>query len=104
MKGKTAAPAALLTTPPPDPASATSPARARRWLTIGLPAAAILVLGAGLLITGGALGSALPVHLTPATMVSPMRSGAGPLPGGDVGAPRQAALASQGTGRRGYMG
>jgi len=45
----------------------------RRWLLIGLPTAAILVVGGVFVISGGALRAALPVRLTPATMVSPMR-------------------------------
>src|SRR6266566_3968733 len=49
---------------------------ARRWLVIGLPVAGVVVLAAVLLATSGALGSAVPVRLTPATLVSPMRSGA----------------------------
>jgi len=104
MEAKNADLAALRINRSSEPASATSPARARRWLTIGLPAAAILVLGAGLVITGGALGSALPVHLTPATMVSPMRSGAVLIASGYVVAQRKAAVASKGTGRLVYLG
>src|SRR5947208_13982271 len=49
---------------------------ARRWLAIGLPVAGVIVLAAVLLATSGALGSAVPVRLTPAIMVLPMRSGA----------------------------
>src|SRR5947199_9998656 len=78
--------------------------RTRVWLAIGLPAAAILVLAAVVLITSGALGSAVPVHLTPATMVSPMRAGAVLIASGYVVAQRKAADASKGTGRLVYLG
>src|SRR5947208_7051801 len=77
---------------------------ARRWLVIGLPVAGVVLLGAVLLINGGALGSALPVRLTPATMVSPMRSGAVLIASGYVVAQRKAAVASKGTGRLVYLG
>src|SRR5256712_391527 len=77
--------------------------RPPRWLTIGVSAAMVL-LGAVLLISGGALGSALPVRLTPATMVSPMRSGAVLIASGYVVAQRKAAVASKGTGRLVYLG
>src|SRR5436190_231807 len=78
--------------------------RTRMWLAIGLPAAAVLVLAAVVLITSGALGSAVPVHLTPATMVSPMRAGAVLIASGYVVAQRKAAVASKGTGRLVYLG
>src|SRR3989454_3930021 len=77
--------------------------RTPRWLTIGVSAAMVL-LGAVLLINGGALGSALPVRLTPATMVSPMRSGSVLIASGYVVAQRKAAVASKGTGRLVYLG
>ncbi len=86
------------------PAATVHRGAARRWLTIGLPTGAILILGAVLLITSGALGSALPVHLTPATMVSPMRAGAVLIASGYVVAQRKAAVASKGTGRLVYLG
>src|SRR5437762_1505035 len=57
-----------------DPAAPTP--GARRWWVIGLSVTGVVVLAAVLLATSGALGSAVPVRLTPATMVSPMRSGA----------------------------
>src|SRR5207302_9530118 len=53
---------------------------------------------------GGALGPALPGHLTPATMVSPMRAGAVLVASGYVVAQRKAAVASKGTGRLVYLG
>ena len=77
---------------------------ARRWLAIGLPVAGVVVLAAILLATSGALGSAVPVRLTPATMVSPMRSGAVLIASGYVVAQRKAAVASKGTGRLVYLG
>src|SRR6266516_3649228 len=77
---------------------------ARRWLVIGLPVAGVVVLAAVLLATGGALGSAVPVRLTPATMVSPMRSGSVLMASGYVVAQRKAAVASKGTGRLVYLG
>ena len=77
---------------------------ARRWLAIGLPVAGVVVLAAILLATSGALGSAIPVRLTPATMVSPMRSGAVLIASGYVVAQRKAAVASKGTGRLVYLG
>ncbi len=86
------------------PAAEASARRSRRWLAIGLPVAAILVLAAVLGITGGALGSSLPVHLTPATMVSPVRASAMLVASGYVVAQRKAAVASKGTGRLVYLG
>src|SRR5213080_667639 len=56
------------------------------------------------LATSGALGSAVPVRLTPATLVSPMRSGAVLVASGYVVAQRKAAVASKGTGRLVYLG
>src|SRR5207249_5591651 len=85
-----------------DPAAPTP--GARRWLVIGLPVASVVVLAAVLLATSGALGSAVPVRLTPATMVSPMRSGAVLIASGYVVAQRKAAVASKGTGRLVYLG
>src|SRR2546430_13642426 len=86
-----------------DPGPAASARGSRRWLAIGLPAAAIFVLAAILVITGGALRPALPVHLTPATMVSPVRAGAVLVASGYVVAQRKAAVASKGTGRLRYL-
>src|SRR5439155_17573824 len=77
---------------------------ARRWLVIGLPVAGVVVLAAVLLATSGALGSAVPVRLTPATNVSPMRSRAVLVARGYVVAQRKAAVASKGTGRLVYLG
>src|SRR5207245_1859938 len=77
---------------------------ARRWLMIGLPVVGVVVLAAVLLATSGALGSAVSVRLTPATMVSPMRSGAVLIASGYVVAQRKAAVASKGTGRLVYLG
>ncbi|HKW40410.1 MAG TPA: efflux RND transporter periplasmic adaptor subunit [Gemmatimonadales bacterium] len=87
-----------------EPATAGAPRRARRWLTIGVPTTAILILAAVLSITGGALRSAVSVHLTAATMVSPMRAGAMLVASGYVVAQRKAAVASKGTGRLVYLG
>ena len=76
----------------------------RAWLKIGLPAAAVVLLAVVLLATRGALSAATPVHLTPATMVSPIRSGAVMIASGYVVAQRKAAVASKGTGRLVYLG
>jgi RND family efflux transporter MFP subunit len=76
----------------------------RRWLVIGAIAIGAIVLIAVLLRIGGGLGSAVPVHLTPATMVSPVRSGAVMIASGYVVAQRKAAVASKGTGRLVYLG
>ena len=76
---------------------------ARRWLTIGVPAAVVIV-AVVLLLTSGALGSAAPVRLTSAVMVSPIRSGAVLIASGYVVAQRKAAVASKGTGRLVYLG
>ena len=104
MEAKNADLTALRINRSPEPAEAASSGRARRWLTIGLPGATFLVLAAVLLFRGGALGSSLPVHLTPATMVSPIRSGAVLVASGYVVAQRKAAVASKGTGRLVYLG
>src|SRR5437867_9027793 len=76
----------------------------RRWLVIGLVAIGAVVLVAALLRIGGAFSSAVPVRLTPATMVSPIRSGAVLIASGYVVAQRKAAVASKGTGRLVYLG
>jgi len=102
MDAKNADLAALRINRAAEPAAA-SPRRARRWLAIGLPAA-VLVVAAVLLMTGGALSPALLVHLTPATMVSPVRAGAVLVASGYVVAQRKAAVASKGTGRLVYLG
>jgi HlyD family secretion protein len=106
MEAKNADLAALRINRSSEPASAASPPRRRvpRWLTIGVPAGVILALMGVFLITGGALRSAVSVHLTPATMVSPMRSGAVLIASGYVVAQRKAAVASKGTGRLVYLG
>jgi RND family efflux transporter MFP subunit len=104
MEAKNADLAQLRINRSPDPDAAASPRRARRWLAVGLPAAAILVVAAVLVMTGGALGPALAVHLTPATMVSPIRAGAVLVASGYVVAQRKAAVASKGTGRLVYLG
>src|SRR5881392_486339 len=85
-----------------DPAAPTP--GARRWWVIGLSVTGVVVLAAVLLATSGALGSAVPVRLTPATMVSPMRSGSVLIASGYVVAQRKAAVASKGTGRLVYLG
>jgi RND family efflux transporter MFP subunit len=76
----------------------------RRWLMIGLPAAGVLILAVVLLLSGGALRAAAPVRLTPAVMVSPIRSGAVMVASGYVVAQRKASVASKGTGRLVYLG
>jgi RND family efflux transporter MFP subunit len=87
-----------------DRATPAATGGARRWLTIGLPAAGAVILAVVLLATGGSLGSAASVRLTPATMVSPIRSGAVMIASGYVVAQRKAAVASKGTGRLVYLG
>ena len=104
MEAKNADLAALRINRSPEATEAAPAGRARRWLLIGLPTAAILVVGAVFVITGGALSAALPVRLTPATMVSPMRAGAVLVASGYVVAQRKAAVASKGTGRLVYLG
>src|SRR2546429_9995453 len=102
MEAKNADLSALRIDRAADPAAPTP--GARRWLVIGLPVAGVVVLAAVLLATSGVLGSAVPVRLTPATMVSPMRSGAVLVATGYVVAQRKAAVASKGTGRLVYLG
>src|SRR3989442_12943455 len=97
MEAKNADLSALRIDRAADPAAPTP--GVRRWLVIGLPVAGVVVLAAVLLATSGALGSAVPVRLTPATMGSPMRSGAVLVASGYVVAQRKAAVASKGTGR-----
>jgi len=103
MEAKNADLAALRINRSPDPTAGPSPRRARRWLAIGLPAA-MMVVAAAVVLAGGALSPALPVHLTPATMVSPVRAGAVLVASGYVVAQRKAAVASKGTGRLVYLG
>ncbi len=76
----------------------------RRWLVMGLVAIGAVVLVAALVRIGGAFRAAVPVHLTRATMVSPVRSGAVMIASGYVVAQRKAAVASKGTGRLVYLG
>src|SRR5213080_1644852 len=102
MEAKNEDLSALRVDRPADPAAPTT--GARRWVVIGLPVAGVVVLAAVLLATSGVLGSAVPVRLTPATMVSPMRSGAVLVASGYVVAQRKAAVASKGTGRLVYLG
>src|SRR5437660_2563781 len=104
MEAKNADLTALRINRTPDPTAGASSVRARRWLAIGLPAAALVVLAAALVLAGGALRPALPVHLTPATVVSPVRAGAVLVASGYVVAQRKAAVASKGTGRLVYLG
>ncbi len=85
-------------------AAASGNGATRRWLTIGLPAAGVLILAVVLLLSGGALRAAAPVHLTPAVMVSPIRSGSVLIASGYVVAQRKASVASKGTGRLVYLG
>src|SRR2546429_2721266 len=101
MEAKNADLSALRIDRAADPAAPTP--GVRRWLVIGLPVAGVVVLAAVLLATSGALGSAVPVRLTPATLVSPMRSGAVLVASGYVVAQRKAAVASKGTGRLVYL-
>src|SRR2546429_1343683 len=101
MEAKNADLSALRIDRAADPAAPTP--GVRRWLVIGLPVAGVVVLAAVLLATSGALGSAVPVRLTPATLVSPMRSRAVLVANGYGVAQRQAAVASQGTGRLGHL-
>src|SRR4029077_11659513 len=103
MEAKNADLAQLRINRSPDPGTAAFPRRLGRWLVIGVPAAAIVV-AAAVALTGGALSAALPVHLTPATMVSPIRAGAVLVASGYVVAQRKAAVASKGTGRLVYLG
>src|SRR5205807_760019 len=91
MEAKNADLSALRIDRAADPAAPTP--GVRRWLVIGLPVAGVVVLAAVLLATSGALGSAVPVRLTPATLVSPMRSGAVLVASGYVVAQRKAAEA-----------
>src|SRR5258706_16356284 len=102
MEARTADFSALRITRAADGAA---PATDRRlWVLIGVGGAGAIVLVATLLVTGGAFRSAIPVRLTPATMVSPTRSGAVMIASGYVVAQRKAAVASKGTGRLVYLG
>jgi len=103
MEAKNADLAALRINRSPEPAAGAPPRRARRWLVIGLPAG-MVVLAAAVALAGGALSPALAVHLTPATLVSPVRAGAVLVASGYVVAQRKAAVASKGTGRLVYLG
>src|SRR5207237_10748001 len=98
MEAKNADLAALRINRSPEATEAGPAGRARRWLLIGLPTAAILVVGAVFVITGGALSAALPVRLPPATLVSPARAGAVLGAGGRVGARPEGGAAQQGRG------
>jgi RND family efflux transporter MFP subunit len=102
MEAKNADLSALRINRAGDPAPAASDRR--RWLMIGLVAIGAVVLVAALLRIGGAFRAAVPVHLTRAMMVSPVRSGAVMIASGYVVAQRKAAVASKGTGRLVYLG
>lgn len=75
---------------PPPPSGSPGAHAGRRWLLIGLPTGAVVLVGI-LVLTSGALSSAVPVRLTPATMVSPIRSEAILIASGYVVAQRKAA-------------
>src|SRR5205823_13842978 len=89
MEAKNADLAGLRINRSTESAGAVPHRRAGRWLAIGVPAAVIVVLVVVLLTGGGAFGSALPVRLTPATMVSPARAGAMLVASGYVVAQRK---------------
>src|SRR5467141_2672794 len=102
MEAKNADLSALRINRAADPSS-TAPG-AGRSLAVVVSVVGAVVLVAILLLTSGALSSAVPVRLTPATMVSPIRSGAILIASGYVVAQRKAAVASKGTGRLVYLG
>src|SRR5436853_1898251 len=102
MEAKNADLSALRINRAGDPAPAASDRR--RWLVIGLVAIGAVMLVAALVRIGGAFRAAVPVHLTRAAMVSPVRSGAVMIGSGYVVAQRKAAVASKGTGRLVYLG
>jgi RND family efflux transporter MFP subunit len=81
-----------------------TPATPRRWLFVGLVAAVVAGLIVISLVMSGTFRPAVGVQLTPATIVSPMRSGAVMIASGYVVAQRKAAVASKGTGRLVYLG
>src|SRR2546430_2258321 len=103
MEARTADRRGRRPTGPPGPAAGPPRGRARRLLALGTPAATVVV-AAALVLAGGALSDLLPVHLTPATMVSPVRAGVVLVASGYVVAQRKAAVASKGTGRLVYLG
>lgn len=90
---------------PTDTVAAPSSLGARpwRWLIGGLAAGA-LVVAALFVRTTDLFSSAVPVRVTRASVVSPMRSGAVLIASGYVVAQRKAAVASKGTGRLVYLG
>ena len=102
MEAKNADLSALRINRAGDPAPAAS--GRRRWLVLGSVALGVVVLVVVVLLIRGAFGSAVSVHLTQATMVSPVRSGAVMIASGYVVAQRKAAVASKGTGRLVYLG
>lgn len=73
-----------------------------RWLLIGVPAVALLVVAAAVLARS--LGGAIPVRLTPATLVAPAQANVVTIASGYVVAQRKAAVASKATGRLVYLG
>ena len=73
-----------------------------RWLLIGVPAVALLVVTAAVLARS--LGGAIPVRLTPATLVAPAQANVVTIASGYVVAQRKAAVASKATGRLVYLG
>ena len=81
----------------------TAAPRPWRWLLGGIVVGAVIV-GAVLGRTTDLLGSAVPVRLTRATIISPVRAGAVLIASGYVVAQRKAAVASKGTGRLVYLG
>src|SRR2546427_8386857 len=103
MEAKNADLSALRINRSADPGAVPSSGRARRWLMIGLPTAGILVLAAVPLIRGGAPCSPLPGHPTPPTKVSPAPPRAVLVARGYLLAPRQGAVAPQGTRRIGFF-
>src|SRR5438094_6751013 len=80
-------------------------AAARRWVVPVAVAASIAAgVAVALFAARRSFGSALEVHLTPATLVSPGQADAVLVASGYVVAQRKAAVASKGTGRLVYLG
>ena len=81
----------------PLPAAGTAGPGASRWLVLGVPAVALLLVAA--LLVARRVGGAVPVRLTPATLVSPAQANVVVIASGYVVAQRKAAVASKATGR-----
>jgi HlyD family secretion protein len=82
----------------------TAPEPGRRWATIAIIAAVLVLAGAGAYLLRGGLGGPRTVELAAASLTFPSQADAVLMASGYVVAQQKAAVASKGTGRLEYLG